>query len=97
MAPVCPHCHTPLAELTTEEQERLQFRRWKEKVYRATKLSYLALTLLLVGAMWWWFHGPDGWVLPPPTGGIAMIVIGAAFYVVGRCWLIWLRLKRNRP
>jgi hypothetical protein len=97
LAPVCPHCHTPLGELTPDEQHRLKVRRWKATVYRAANLSYLALTLLVVGSIWWWFHGPDGWALPPPAGGIVMITVGAALYVVARFWLLWLRLKRNRP
>jgi hypothetical protein len=96
-APVCPHCDVALGELSPEEQERLTVRRWKRQLYRAANLSYLALTFLVIGAIWWWFYGPEGWVLPPPMGGIALVVVGAALYLVARCWIFWLRLGRNRP
>lgn len=94
---VCPSCDFALGELSLEEQERMKWRRRKRQLYRAANLSYLALTFLVIGAIWWWFHGPEGWVLPPPMGGISLVVVGAALYVVARCWIFWLRLKRNRP
>lgn len=94
---VCPHCDAALGELTPEEQERIKRRRWKRLIYRAKNLSYLALTLLVVGALWWWFAGTQGWVLPPPLPAIAMVMTGAVLYLVARCWMLWLRLGRNRP
>jgi len=97
MVKVCPHCDVALGDLTPEEQDRRQRRRWKRLVYRATNLSYLALTLLVIGAMWWWFAEPQGWTLPPPLAAVSMVIIGAAMYLVARCWMFWLRLGRNRP
>lgn len=97
MAPICPHCDTPLAELDEADRERLARRRWKRNLYRAMNLSYLALTLLVVGAGWWWFAGEDGWVLPPPIPAIALVLGGGAAYLVARCWMLWLKLRRNRP
>lgn len=95
-ATVCPHCDFALAELSPEEHERMKARRRKRQLYRAANLSYLALTFLVIGAIWWWFFGPEGWVMPPPMGGISLIVVGSALYVVARCWIFWLRLSRNR-
>jgi len=97
MVNVCPHCDIALGELTAGEQERLQRRRWKRQVYRATNLSYLGLTALVIGAMWWWFAEPQGWALPPPLPAVSMVIVGAAVYLVARCWMLWLRLGRNRP
>lgn len=94
---VCPHCDTALGELTPEEQERIQLRRWKRQVYRAKNLSYLGLTVLVIGALWWWFAQPQGWVLPPPLPAVSMVASGAALYLVARCWMLWLRFRRNRP
>ncbi len=93
----CPHCKEELDDLSPEDRERLQSERWKEKLFRASQLSFLALALLLFGAIWWWFDGPTGWDLPPPLGGVLLVFFGAVLYVSARAWTFWLKLGRNRP
>ena len=90
---VCPHCDTALGELSPEDQERLARRHWKRMLYRALNLSYLGLTLLVTGAIWWWFSGTQGCVLPPPLPAVSLIILGAAVYLVARAWILWLRIK----
>lgn len=94
---VCPHCELPLGEMTAEELDRVAHRRWRKRLYQAANLTYVAMTLLIVGAVWWWLAAPEGWVLPPPVGAIALVMIGVAAYLAGRVWLFWLRMRRNRP
>jgi hypothetical protein len=36
-------------------------------------------------------------VLPPPIPAVGLVLIGVITYVIGRGWLFWLRLPRNRP
>ncbi|AKS43065.1 zinc ribbon domain-containing protein [Wenzhouxiangella marina] len=92
----CPHCDEALVELSPEELERLASRRYKRQRFLALNLSYLGLTLLVFGAIWWYVAEPQGWVLPPPLIPVAMIVIGAADYVAARAWMLWLGIQRRR-
>ena len=94
---VCPHCSLPLGDISDEDRKRLEIERWKDKVYRATNFSYLALTSLIVGVLWWWMSGAGAWVMPPPIPAFVLIVMGVIGYLVGRGWLLWLRIGPGRP
>ncbi len=93
----CAHCELPLGEMTKEDVDRLKRRRWRRRVWQSKNATYLAMTALVVGAIWWWLAEPEGWTLPPPYLPIGLIVLGGLGYLGGRAWLFWLRLKRNRP
>lgn len=94
---VCPHCDLALGEMSEQDVQRAAQRRWRQRVYIAKNVTYIAMTLLIIGAVWWWLVEPEGWVLPPPIGGISLVIIGIAAYLVGRVWLFWLKMRRNRP
>ncbi len=94
---ICPHCELPLAELSDADAQRMEMRRWRKRIYQAANLTYLAMTALIAGAVWWWLVEPSGWVLPPPIPAIGLVLVGVITYVIGRGWLLWLRLPRNRP
>lgn len=66
-------------------------------MWQSKNITYLAMTALVVGTMWWWLVEPQGWILPPPILPIGLIVVGGLAYLTGRARLFWLRLKRNRP
>ncbi len=91
----CPHCDEALTDLSPDEQARLATRRYKKQRFRALNLSYLGLTGLVLGAMWWWLVEPSGWVVPPPGPAVALVIIGAVIYVVARGWMLWLKLQRQ--
>lgn len=91
---VCPHCDAALGELTEENLARIRHRRWSKHVYVAKNLTYVGMTLVIVGAMWWWM---GGWKATVPHGAVFLIALGFTGYLVSRGWLFWLRLKRNRP
>src|SRR5690625_7265850 len=96
-SPACPHCDLALAELGPEDISRMELRRWRRKVWRAKNMTYTAMALLIVGAVWWWLVEPAGWTIPPPPLPVGLIMLSGIGYVIARGWLLWLNLKRNRP
>jgi hypothetical protein len=93
----CRHCGIPLGEMSEEDYKRLEIERWRDQVYRATNASYIALTALIIGALWWWMTGDGGWEIPPPIPAVVLIFLGVLGYLIGRGWLLWLRMGRKRP
>lgn len=93
----CAHCELPLDEMSQEDVNRLKLRRWRRRVFQAKNATYLAMTALVVGALWWWLAEPQGWEMPPPVVAIVLAALGAVGYVGARGWLFWLKLRRNRP
>lgn len=97
LAKVCPYCDTPVGQLSEEDRQRLVTRRWRSRLYRARNVTYLAMTLVVLGMLWWWIAPPSGLVLPVPIPAALLLGLGLVLYLAGWCWLIWLRLSRNRP
>lgn len=97
LARICPHCETPFAKLTREENNKLVQRRWKVRMYRARTVTYIAMGLVLAGAFWWWFAAPQGLFPPPPDVAVGLMSVGITLYLAGWSWIFWLRLSRNRP
>ncbi|QKK01508.1 MAG: zinc ribbon domain-containing protein [Pseudomonadota bacterium] len=93
----CPHCGLAMGELSQEDVDRIARRYWRRQVYRASNITYFGMTLLVVGAIWWWLAEPAGWALPPPPVAVGLVSLGVAVYLAARVWLFWLRLRRNRP
>lgn len=93
----CPHCELPLGEMTDEDVAHFNRKRWRKRVYYAANLTYVAMTLCIGGAAWWWMATPDAWGYPAPTGAVLLVALGVVVYVVSRGWLFWLRMRRNRP
>lgn len=92
----CTHCDLPLKELSESELERIEQRRMRRKIWRAKNITYLAMTALVAGAIWWMWvqmQNPEG---QPPRLAMALIGIGILSYLGGRAWLFWLKVKRNR-
>lgn len=94
--PICPHCDQALATLSADEADRLADRRYKSQRYRALNVSYLGLTFLVIGAIWWWMSEPQGWAMPPPVVAVSLVMLGAVVYVLARCWMLWLRVQRGQ-
>lgn len=96
IAKVCPSCHTPLGKISEEERERLVLRRWRTRLYQARNVTYLAMTLVVAGMLWWWLAPPSGLALPVPVPAALLLGLGMVLYLAGWCWIVWLRLTRNR-
>jgi len=95
MVEACPHCHEPLGELDQEQRDELARRRWRTQLYHARNVTYLAMGLVVIGALVWWMTPPRG--LMPPTGTPAAVLLGLGLvgYVAGWCRFIWLRYLRD--
>jgi len=97
LAKVCPHCDAPLGKLDQSDLDRIARQRWRRQMDRAANATYIALAMLIFGALWWFGAPPQGWFFPPPALTLALIPLGLVVYLIGRSWLFWLRLPRNRP
>ncbi|MEN1726897.1 MAG: zinc ribbon domain-containing protein [Pseudomonadota bacterium] len=93
---VCPHCEYVLGTDLFMESEKMATRRYKRQRYHALNWSYVGLTLLVFGAIWWWLVEPQGWVMPPPLTAVTMVIIGAILYTLARGWMLWLKMQRSR-
>lgn len=93
---ICPHCGSGMDKQSVADQERIKARRLQHQLRQAARLTYLAMVVLISGAVWWWFSGAQGWVFPPPVGGASLILLGVVLYLLARAWVVFLRLKRNR-
>lgn len=65
--------------------------RWRARVHRARTLTYVAMGLVVAGAMVWWLAPPEG--LRPPISMPAAILfaLGIVSYLGGWAWLLYLR------
>lgn len=97
LAQSCQHCGAGIGRLDSADRDRMARRRWRSQLDRAANATYIALAMLVGGVIWWWGDPPQGWYLPPPMAAIILLPLGLALYLVGRGWLFWLRLSRNRP
>lgn len=95
LAQSCPKCHAAVGELDQAEREKLAFRRWRSQLYRARNATYLAMTLVVAGIIWWWFAPPQGLALPAPIGAGFVLGIGLVAYVAGWAWLGWVKVYRR--
>lgn len=96
-AAACPYCDTAFGEISPEDQERMTRRRWRARLYRARNLTYVAMGLVMLGVLWWWFVPPQGLALPLPVPAGIFMGAGLVVYVAGWSWIMWLRLPSNRP
>ncbi|MEM1081166.1 MAG: hypothetical protein AAGH65_06250 [Pseudomonadota bacterium] len=81
--------------MTEQERERLQSRRKRTLIYRARNVTYLAMTLIVVGVVVWWLSPPNGLALPMPNLSGGLFAVGTVVYVSGWSWLLMLKIRRT--
>jgi len=94
IAKACPHCHEPVGTLDREERYELARRRWRSQLYRARNLTYLAMGMVVVGALVWWMTPPQGLAPPISTPAALLLGVGIVVYLCSWAWVLWLRYMR---
>jgi len=73
----------------------LKQRIYREKRYRLTMRSYIALTVFTIGMLWYW-GGSESFTLLPSKGPVIVMVSGAVAYLVIRTLMIMLKMRYKR-
>lgn len=94
VAGTCPHCHQAIGELDRSERNELARRRWRARLHRARTLTYLAMGLVVAGALVWWMTPPAGLMPPVSMAAAVLLGLGIVGYVVSWSWMLWLRYMR---
>jgi len=94
LATACPNCHEAIGELDQTERSELARRRWRARLYRARNLTYLAMGLVVVGALVWWVTPPSGLTLPVSLPAAVLLGLGLVGYLASWGWVLWLRYLR---
>lgn len=95
LARICPHCHEPVGALSESERETLAVRRWRDRIYRARNLTYVAMALVLAGLITWFAEAPRGLALPIGTVPGLLLGTGMLGYVASWGWLVWIKLRED--
>jgi len=95
LAQACPHCHEATGQLDQTERQRLEFRRWRDRIYRAQNLAHAAMAIVVFGLLGWWLAEPRGLTLPIASLPLALMSAGLVGYAVSWGWLLWLRYMRD--
>ncbi len=95
VAPMCPHCQSPLGQMTPTMRREKAKHQHKAQTKRAKQLSIWALAVTFAGAMLWWFEAGQGWEWPPSIWAVTLLCLGLGAYLAGRGWLLWLYLTRS--
>ena len=95
LARACPHCHEAVGELDQAERREMARRRWRTQLYRARNLTYLAMALVVAGALVWWVTPPSGLTPPVSLPAAALLGLGLVSYLASWGWVLWLRYMRT--
>ena len=90
----CEHCGYTGLSADPEKIKELKRRIYREKRYRLTMRSYIALTVFTAGMIWFWVQS-DGFGGPPGIGPMIMLLAGAIGYFVIRTLMVLLKLRNK--
>ena len=91
----CEHCGFTGLTSDPERMAELKRRIYREKRYRLTMRSYIALTIFTIGILWYWVES-EGFAGPPAKGPLLVLVIGTIGYLVIRTLMILLKMRYKR-
>jgi len=90
----CEQCGFGNLSDDPERYAELKRRVYREKRYRLTMRSYIALTVFTIGMIWYWF-GSGGFNGPPEIGPVILLLTGAVGYMVIRTMMVLLKLRNK--
>lgn len=90
---ICPHCHAATSEGTAGvPAEKVAARLKRERAYRMQMHTFASLLIAVAGFGWYWYQ--TQYVQnEAPFIATAMMVGGAAWYIVVRVWMVLARAK----
>ena len=107
VAKVCPKCgfsRDPKAEIDPEQVKLFQKRQFRDRMYRLRMLSYVAMTITMIGALpmlWDYIRGIEESdpIVMLDHWGIYAIAVGFVLYMVIRIFMVLVRrsYQRNLP
>jgi uncharacterized membrane protein (DUF485 family) len=94
-APICSHCGYQLGEASEEDRAIFEARKLRDQIYRLNMISYLVITVFLVGFGWYWWASA-GFTQMPGVGSFVLMGLAAMAYVVVRVLLFRARQRRKK-
>ncbi len=94
---ICPHCDEGIGNVDPDELERRARRRRKRLMFRARMTTFMAMTVFMIGLLWWWVDGElMNLDMPPPAPALSLMVLGIAVYLVSWSYIAWLRWRADQ-
>lgn len=93
-AAICPHCGFQRGDVDPDAAAEFQRRQLRDKVYKLRMLSYVAITIFVIGFGWYWWDtsGFQQLANMPP---LVVIAVGFIAYLVVRVLLFTTRRKQR--
>lgn len=89
----CPHCRIEIGDSGEgADAEHVSARLAMHRRHRLQMQMYIALFILVGGAVWVW-AGSEGFVKEPGTLSLATLTIGALWYIGIRIYMIYSKLR----
>ena len=93
-APLCRNCGYQLGEVTEEDMEVFRARKLRDRIYRLNMMSYLVITLFILGFGWYWIDS-EGFTTSSSRGPFILMGLMAIAYMVVRGFLFQARSKQK--
>jgi hypothetical protein len=89
-AAICRNCGFQLGDATEEDLEIFRARKLRDRIYRLNMISYLVITVFIVGFAWYWMDS-GGFTRMSSAGPFILMGISAVAYLVVRGFLFHAR------
>ena len=89
---MCPYCGFKRGAESEAQLQELQRRKMRDQVYHLNMVSYVAITLFLVGFGWYWWAS-SGFRQPMSGGPFALLGLSTIGYLLIRILLFRARRK----
>jgi hypothetical protein len=93
-AVICRNCGFQLGDATEEDFEIFRARKLRDRIYRLNMVSYLVITLFILGFGWYWIDS-EGFTTMSSAGPFIVMGLMAVAYIVVRGFLFQARSKQK--